>query len=82
MASDGEAETQKKPKKKICCACPETKSARDSCIVEKGASPPGRPPRPRGRAAVRAGGVEARAGARTSARRVRARVPGFDLQVD
>ena len=25
-----------KPKKKICCACPETKSARDMCMVEKG----------------------------------------------
>jgi len=25
-----------KPKKKICCACPETKQARDSCIAERG----------------------------------------------
>ncbi|KAL7143328.1 hypothetical protein ABFS83_08G184500 [Erythranthe nasuta] len=25
-----------KPKKKICCACPETKKARDECIVENG----------------------------------------------
>ncbi|CAH0400728.1 unnamed protein product [Chilo suppressalis] len=25
-----------KPKLKPCCACPETKRARDSCIIEKG----------------------------------------------
>ncbi|WOK96294.1 cytochrome c oxidase copper chaperone 1 [Canna indica] len=25
-----------KPKKKICCACPETKKLRDECIVEHG----------------------------------------------
>lgn len=25
-----------KPKKKICCACPETKRLRDECIVEHG----------------------------------------------
>ncbi|XP_026465303.1 cytochrome c oxidase copper chaperone-like [Ctenocephalides felis] len=25
-----------KPKCKACCACPETKKARDACIVEKG----------------------------------------------
>ncbi|KAF8409246.1 hypothetical protein HHK36_005320 [Tetracentron sinense] len=25
-----------KPKKKICCACPETKMLRDECIVEHG----------------------------------------------
>ncbi|KAK4531047.1 hypothetical protein CCYA_CCYA06G1904 [Cyanidiococcus yangmingshanensis] len=25
-----------KPKKKICCACPETKRARDECIAERG----------------------------------------------
>ncbi|XP_060189430.1 cytochrome c oxidase copper chaperone 1 [Lycium barbarum] len=25
-----------KPKKKICCACPETKKVRDECIVEHG----------------------------------------------
>jgi cytochrome c oxidase assembly protein subunit 17 len=24
------------PNKKICCACPETKNARDSCIAERG----------------------------------------------
>ena len=29
-----EAET--KPKKKICCACPDTKKLRDECIVEHG----------------------------------------------
>ena len=28
--------TGAKPKKKICCACPETKTARDNCIVENG----------------------------------------------
>ncbi|KAJ4971334.1 hypothetical protein NE237_004433 [Protea cynaroides] len=25
-----------KPKKKICCACPDTKRIRDECMVEKG----------------------------------------------
>ncbi|CAF4928591.1 unnamed protein product [Pieris macdunnoughi] len=25
-----------KPKLKPCCACPETKRARDACIIEKG----------------------------------------------
>ncbi|XP_068649299.1 cytochrome c oxidase copper chaperone 2-like [Aristolochia californica] len=25
-----------KPKKKICCACPDTKKQRDECIVEHG----------------------------------------------
>jgi cytochrome c oxidase assembly protein subunit 17 len=25
-----------KPKKKICCACPETKLARDECVVANG----------------------------------------------
>jgi cytochrome c oxidase assembly protein subunit 17 len=25
-----------KPKDKICCACPETRKPRDTCIVEKG----------------------------------------------
>jgi cytochrome c oxidase assembly protein subunit 17 len=25
-----------KPKKKICCACPDTKKLRDECIVEHG----------------------------------------------
>uniref|UniRef100_A0A061S8Z8 Cytochrome c oxidase subunit XVII assembly protein n=1 Tax=Tetraselmis sp. GSL018 TaxID=582737 RepID=A0A061S8Z8_9CHLO len=28
---------EKKPTKKICCACPETKKARDECIAEHGA---------------------------------------------
>lgn len=28
---------EKKPKCKACCACPETKQARDACIVENGA---------------------------------------------
>ncbi|CAL0303775.1 unnamed protein product [Lupinus luteus] len=27
---------ESKPKKKICCACPETKKLRDECIVENG----------------------------------------------
>ena len=27
---------ESKPKKKICCACPETKKLRDECIVEHG----------------------------------------------
>ncbi|KAI3457459.1 hypothetical protein Pfo_014122 [Paulownia fortunei] len=27
-----------KPKKRICCACPETKKLRDECIVEHGES--------------------------------------------
>ncbi|PKA65484.1 hypothetical protein AXF42_Ash005818 [Apostasia shenzhenica] len=27
-----------KPKKKICCACPDTKKLRDECIVEHGES--------------------------------------------
>ncbi|XP_050220549.1 cytochrome c oxidase copper chaperone 1-like [Mercurialis annua] len=27
-----------KPKKKICCACPDTKRLRDECIVEHGES--------------------------------------------
>ncbi|KAH7293971.1 hypothetical protein KP509_28G050400 [Ceratopteris richardii] len=31
------ASTQEsKPKKKICCACPDTKRLRDECIVEHG----------------------------------------------
>ncbi|XP_038076971.1 cytochrome c oxidase copper chaperone-like [Patiria miniata] len=29
-------EAEEKPKLKPCCACPETKKARDVCIVEKG----------------------------------------------
>lgn len=28
--------TESKPKKKICCACPDTKKLRDECIVEHG----------------------------------------------
>ncbi|KAL2322028.1 hypothetical protein Fmac_026407 [Flemingia macrophylla] len=28
--------TESKPKKKICCACPDTKRLRDECIVEHG----------------------------------------------
>ena len=35
-AAQGSANGSAKPTKKICCACPETKSARDMCIVEKG----------------------------------------------
>ncbi|XWS52063.1 hypothetical protein CRYUN_Cryun11dG0035200 [Craigia yunnanensis] len=27
---------ESKPKKKICCACPETKKLRDECIVDHG----------------------------------------------
>lgn len=27
-----------KPKKRICCACPDTKKLRDECIVEHGES--------------------------------------------
>ncbi|RWR92689.1 cytochrome c oxidase copper chaperone 1 [Cinnamomum micranthum f. kanehirae] len=29
-------ETSTKPKKKICCACPDTKRLRDECIVQHG----------------------------------------------
>lgn len=29
-------EAEQKPKKKICCACPESKKARDECIVLNG----------------------------------------------
>lgn len=32
----GEAPAAPKEKKKICCACPETKARRDECVVEKG----------------------------------------------
>ncbi|NWI89821.1 COX17 oxidase, partial [Pitta sordida] len=32
---EGEAREEKKPLKP-CCACPETKKARDACIIEKG----------------------------------------------
>ncbi|XP_030549748.1 cytochrome c oxidase copper chaperone 2 [Rhodamnia argentea] len=27
---------ESKPKKKICCACPETKKLRDECIIQHG----------------------------------------------
>lgn len=30
------SEQDQKPKKKICCACPETKKLRDECIVQNG----------------------------------------------
>lgn len=30
------AEPEQKPKKKICCACPETKKARDECVTLHG----------------------------------------------
>ena len=30
------SEPVSKPKKKICCACPDTKKIRDDCIVEHG----------------------------------------------
>jgi len=33
---DNGAVAEDKPKLKPCCACPETKKARDVCIVEKG----------------------------------------------
>lgn len=32
------AAAETKPKKKICCACPDTKKLRDECIVEHGES--------------------------------------------
>ncbi|KAI3520115.1 hypothetical protein L1887_09339 [Cichorium endivia] len=32
------AGSESKPKKKICCACPDTKKLRDECIVEHGES--------------------------------------------
>ena len=35
-AAQSTAASDEKPKKKICCACPETKSARDECITLKG----------------------------------------------
>ncbi|KAJ0593408.1 putative cytochrome c oxidase copper chaperone, cysteine alpha-hairpin motif superfamily [Helianthus annuus] len=34
----GSTESETKPKKKICCACPDTKKLRDECIVEHGES--------------------------------------------
>lgn len=33
---DAKPAQQTKPKKKICCACPDTKKLRDECIVEHG----------------------------------------------
>lgn len=33
-----ETGAESKPKKKICCACPDTKKLRDECIVEHGES--------------------------------------------
>ncbi|KAF7244593.1 Cytochrome c oxidase copper chaperone [Varanus komodoensis] len=32
----GQAEPKSPPALKPCCACPETKRARDACIIEKG----------------------------------------------
>lgn len=31
-----QAKAKEQKPKKICCACPETKKARDACIVERG----------------------------------------------
>ncbi|XP_024015043.1 cytochrome c oxidase copper chaperone 1 isoform X1 [Eutrema salsugineum] len=36
ISEPSKAET--KPKKRICCACPDTKKLRDECIVEHGES--------------------------------------------
>ncbi|KAH0461991.1 hypothetical protein IEQ34_009566 [Dendrobium chrysotoxum] len=33
-----EPDLNPKPKKKICCACPETRKLRDECIIEHGES--------------------------------------------
>jgi cytochrome c oxidase assembly protein subunit 17 len=38
--ASSKAETKEKPKK-ICCACPETKRARDECVVAHGADEDG-----------------------------------------
>ncbi|KAL5059328.1 hypothetical protein RYX36_030932 [Vicia faba] len=35
-AREKACEVSKTPKKKICCACPDTKRIRDECIVEHG----------------------------------------------
>ncbi|XP_003413027.1 cytochrome c oxidase copper chaperone [Loxodonta africana] len=35
-ASPARPESQEKKPLKPCCACPETKKARDACIIEKG----------------------------------------------
>ncbi|KAI3716134.1 hypothetical protein L6452_23252 [Arctium lappa] len=32
----GPTVSESKPKKKICCACPDTKKLRDECVVEHG----------------------------------------------
>lgn len=37
-SKDAVVVTEAKPKKKICCACPDTKKLRDECIVEHGQS--------------------------------------------
>lgn len=37
QTESGKPTEEKKPKCKACCACPETKRARDACIVENGA---------------------------------------------
>ncbi|XP_057971329.1 cytochrome c oxidase copper chaperone 1-like [Malania oleifera] len=36
QGSTFKASGDSKPKKKICCACPDTKKLRDECIVEHG----------------------------------------------
>ncbi|XP_077865049.1 cytochrome c oxidase copper chaperone-like [Saccoglossus kowalevskii] len=36
--SNDQNNSTEKPKLKACCACPETKKARDACIMEKGES--------------------------------------------
>ncbi|ANM65679.1 putative cytochrome c oxidase copper chaperone, cysteine alpha-hairpin motif superfamily [Arabidopsis thaliana] len=36
--SKAAASAETKPKKRICCACPDTKKLRDECIVEHGES--------------------------------------------
>uniref|UniRef100_A0A0B7B550 Cytochrome c oxidase copper chaperone n=1 Tax=Arion vulgaris TaxID=1028688 RepID=A0A0B7B550_9EUPU len=33
---NGNNEVQEKPKLRPCCACPETKKARDLCVIERG----------------------------------------------
>lgn len=34
--SKSPSDVKEKPKLRPCCACPETKKARDTCIIEKG----------------------------------------------
>ena len=36
--SEGCEISETQPKLRICCACPETREARDLCVVEKGES--------------------------------------------